>query len=132
MENVERQMKDKQVQDTGGRDKSGKKKDGEASLGSDILDLDLVKSDPDKLYPIIYYALKRALKEWEQWMDDRPGVLYHFDLSQLLRASLDHVKRTTQGKLAAATQRQSAEYLKPLFKLLRARVRVVLPHGIVS
>ncbi|KAJ3018701.1 hypothetical protein NUW54_g269 [Trametes sanguinea] len=33
----------------------------------------------------------------------------------------EHVKRTTQGKLAAATQRQSAEYLKPLFKLLRAR-----------
>ena len=37
---------------------------------------------------------------------------------------IEHVKRTTQGKLAAATQRQSAEYLKPLFKLLRARVRL--------
>ncbi|KAI0077257.1 Prp18-domain-containing protein [Panus rudis PR-1116 ss-1] len=71
----------------------------------EILDLDLIKTDPDKLYPIIYYALKRTLKEWEEWMDDRP----------------ESVKRTTQGKLAAATQRQSAEYLKPLFKLLRSR-----------
>ncbi|KAI0663689.1 pre-mRNA splicing factor [Cubamyces menziesii] len=104
VENVERQMKDRQVQDDASRDK-GKKKDTESSLVSEILDLELIKTDPDKLYPIIYYALKRALKEWEQWMDDRP----------------EHVKRTTQGKLAAATQRQSAEYLKPLFKLLRAR-----------
>ncbi|KAI0671978.1 pre-mRNA splicing factor [Trametes maxima] len=103
VENVERLMKDRQ-QDESARDK-GKKRDTEASLVSEVLDLELVKSDPDKLYPIIYYALKRALKEWEQWMDERP----------------EHVKRTTQGKLAAATQRQSAEYLKPLFKLLRAR-----------
>ncbi|KAI0833745.1 pre-mRNA splicing factor [Trametes gibbosa] len=104
VENVERQMQDRQVQDTSTRDK-GKRKDTESSLSNEVLDLDLVKTDPEKLYPIIYYAMKRALKEWEQWMDDRP----------------EHVKRTTQGKLAAATQRQSAEYLKPLFKLLRAR-----------
>lgn len=72
VENVERLMKDKQQQEAG-RDK-GKKKEGE-SMGSEILDLGLVKTDPDKLYPIIYYALKRALKEWEQWMDERPGEL---------------------------------------------------------
>ncbi|KAH9945501.1 pre-mRNA splicing factor [Epithele typhae] len=104
VENVERQKTDRQRQEEAGREK-GKKRDGESALGSETLDLQLVKTDPDKLYPMIYYALKRALKEWEQWMDDRP----------------EHVKRTTQGKLAAATQRQSAEYLKPLFKLLRAR-----------
>ena len=52
----------------------GKKKDSEQSLGSDTLDLELVKTDPDKLYPIIYYALKRALKEWEESMDGRPGT----------------------------------------------------------
>ena len=40
-----------------------------------------------------------------------------------LNDSSEEVKRSTQGKLAAATQKQSAEYLKPLFKLLRARVR---------
>ena len=46
----------------------------EAELGSGgVLDLGLVKSDPDKLYPIIYYALKRTLKEWEEAMDERPG-----------------------------------------------------------
>ncbi|KAI0758363.1 Prp18 domain-containing protein [Trametes elegans] len=93
VENVERQMKDRQVQDDSARDK-GKKKDSEPGAGSEVLDLELVKTDPDKL-----------VEEWEQWMDERP----------------EHVKRTTQGKLAAATQRQSAEYLKPLFKLLRAR-----------
>ncbi|CDO74367.1 hypothetical protein BN946_scf184355.g15 [Trametes cinnabarina] len=100
VENVERQKKDRQTQDESVRDKEKKK---DESLMSEVLDLELVKTDPDKVYPLIYYALKRALKEWEQWMDDQ------------------HVKRTTQGKLAAATQRQSAEYLKPLFKLLRAR-----------
>jgi len=33
----------------------------------------------------------------------------------------DHIKRTTQGRSAAATQVQSAENLKPLFKTLRSR-----------
>ncbi|KAG8923256.1 mRNA splicing protein prp18 [Tulasnella sp. 418] len=33
----------------------------------------------------------------------------------------DHVKRSTQGKLAAATQVSSAEYLKPLFRNLKQR-----------
>ena len=41
------------------------------------MDLELVKTDPDKLYPIIYYALKRTLKEWEDWMDERPGRRYN-------------------------------------------------------
>jgi len=40
---------------------------------------------------------------------------------------LEHIKRSTQGKLAAATQVQSAEYLKPLFKALRSRVCVLYP-----
>lgn len=49
--------------------------------------------------------LQKVLKEWEQFMHDRP----------------ESVKRSTQGKLAAATQVQSGEYLKPLFKSLRKR-----------
>jgi pre-mRNA-splicing factor 18 len=72
-----------------------------------VLDLALFRTDKQRLYPLIYHALKRILKEWEEAMDDRP----------------EHVKRTTQGKLAAATQKQSAEYLKPLFKNLRSKVR---------
>ena len=38
------------------------------------VDLSLIKTDPDKLYPIIYYALKKTLAEWAQWMDERPGM----------------------------------------------------------
>lgn len=55
----------------------GKKKD-EAETDTDgtgVIDLALVKTNPDKLYPVIYYALKRKLKEWEESMDERPGRL---------------------------------------------------------
>ncbi|KAF9223559.1 Prp18-domain-containing protein [Gyrodon lividus] len=97
VENVERELRNKS---------KGKKKDDAEEANAGVLDLDLIKTDPDKLYPLIYYALKRTLKEWEESMDERP----------------EHVKRTTQGKLAAATQVQSAEYLKPLFRTLRSRL----------
>ncbi|GAA5870553.1 hypothetical protein JCM1840_004799 [Sporobolomyces johnsonii] len=70
-----------------------------------LVDLELVKTNPHKIYPQIYHALKRVLKEWEQSLADRP----------------ESVKRSTQGKVAAATQATSAEYLKPLFKSLRKR-----------
>ncbi|WVR08994.1 hypothetical protein IAU60_006054 [Kwoniella sp. DSM 27419] len=70
-----------------------------------VLDLGLVKTDPNKLYPLIYYALKNVVKEWEEWMYARP----------------DEIKRSTQGKVAAATQVQSAQNLKPLFRSLRSR-----------
>lgn len=42
-----------------------------------LIDLSLIKSDPDKLYPLIYYAIKRKLKEWEQSMAERPGLFPH-------------------------------------------------------
>jgi len=64
VENVEREMKNKNRE---------KRKGETESSSSAILDLALVKTDPDKLYPIIYYALKRTLKEWEEAMDERPG-----------------------------------------------------------
>ncbi|WWC63950.1 uncharacterized protein I303_106556 [Kwoniella dejecticola CBS 10117] len=81
---------------------NGTKKRGQ-DLG--ILDLGLVKSDPNKLYPLIYYALKNVVKEWEEYMDLRP----------------EEIRRSTQGRMAAATQVQSAQNLKPLFKSLRSR-----------
>jgi len=65
VENVEREMKNK--------NSKGKRKDAAELASGGVLDLGLVKSDPDKLYPIIYYALKRTLKEWEEAMDERPG-----------------------------------------------------------
>lgn len=40
----------------------GKKEDGKKTKGMDVgvIDLKLVKSDPNKLYPLIYYALKAS------------------------------------------------------------------------
>ncbi|THH28234.1 hypothetical protein EUX98_g5947 [Antrodiella citrinella] len=104
LEDVESRAQKDTEQDKA-RKKEGRQGKDASTSESEVLDLTLVKSDPGKLYPIIYYAMKRALKDWEEWMDDRP----------------DSVKHTTQGRMAAATQRQSAEYLKPLFKLLRSR-----------
>jgi len=83
-------------------DKSGGKPSDEAM---EVLDLGLLKTDPNKLYPLIYFALKRLLKEWEAALDERP----------------EQIKESSQGKVAAATQVQSAQYLKPFFKLLRSR-----------
>lgn len=106
--------------------KDSKGKDKAKEDGSTIVDVKLAKTNPHKLYPQIYFALKvrccplhsistmdlalltaiqKVLKEWEQFMAERP----------------DSVKSSTQGKLAAATQIQSADYLKPLFKALRKR-----------
>lgn len=69
VENAEKLM-NKNVDDSSF---NGKRKD-ESDNSVDILDLDLLKTDPQKVYPIIYYALKRRLKEWEEWMDQRPGM----------------------------------------------------------
>lgn len=67
LEDVESRQKDV---DPKTRKRDGR--EGKDGVG-EVLDLDLVKTDPDKLYPIIYYALKGTLKEWEAFMDDRPG-----------------------------------------------------------
>jgi pre-mRNA-splicing factor 18 len=53
--------------------------------------------------------MQGVMKEWEEWMDARP----------------DEVKRSGQGKMAAATQMSSALNLKPLFRQLRSRVSVM-------
>ncbi|GAA6053911.1 hypothetical protein JCM3770_005329 [Rhodotorula araucariae] len=83
----------------------GEKKEPKPKDEDVLVDLDLVRTNPHKVYPQIYHALKRVLKEWEQSLADRP----------------ESVKRSTQGKVAAATCATSAEYLKPLFKSLRKR-----------
>ena len=66
VENVERELKNK-------NEKGGKKKDETTIVPVGVLDLGLLKTDPDKLYPMIYYALKRTLKDWEETLDERPG-----------------------------------------------------------
>lgn len=124
---MERLIRDQRAQEEA--KEKGKKKEGREAEAQQVLNLELVKTDPDKLYPIIYYALKRTLKEWEDWMDERPGELHGLPcVCSVISSCLESVKRTMQGKLAAATQKQSAEYLKPLFKLLRARVRLRIKH----
>ena len=52
---------------------TSKDKRREAAEQSGPIDLKLIKTDPDKLHPLIYFALKKALKEWEQFMNERPG-----------------------------------------------------------
>ncbi|CAE6505871.1 unnamed protein product [Rhizoctonia solani] len=116
LEEMEGTLNKEEIERRAGHTDNGGDEPGESSKPGDapkaavpeentIIDLALIKTNPDKLYPLIYYALKRVLKEWEQSMAERP----------------DQVKRSTQGKLAAATQVQSAEYLKPLFRQLRSK-----------
>ncbi|KAJ2853066.1 hypothetical protein GGI22_005017 [Coemansia erecta] len=66
---------------------------------------DLLRTDIDRLHTLLYVYLKRLLYEWDDYLATRP----------------DDERRSAEGKLAAATQRQSAEYLKPLFRNLKSR-----------
>lgn len=71
LENVEKSDHDKADRI---KDKSKADGDGEKGDEEQVLDLGLLKSDPDKLYPMIYFALKKKLKEWEEALEERPGV----------------------------------------------------------
>ncbi|KAG9288893.1 hypothetical protein G9A89_019515 [Geosiphon pyriformis] len=77
----------------------------DSALDTSLISIDLLDKDPDKLYVLIYTFFKRLLREWEQEMNNRP----------------DNIKRSTQGKLAAAIQRQTNEYLQPFFRLLKKK-----------
>ncbi|KAF9437137.1 mRNA splicing protein prp18 [Entomortierella beljakovae] len=81
------------------------KTDTKKELDTSEISVDLIQKDTDKLYVLIYTYLKRLLREWERDLDERP----------------DEIKRSTAGKLATATRAQSAEYLRPFFKLLRQK-----------
>ncbi|KAF9027186.1 mRNA splicing protein prp18 [Haplosporangium bisporale] len=81
------------------------KADPTKNVDTNEISTDLLQKDMDKLYVLIYTYFKRLLREWERDLDQRP----------------DELKRSTPGKLATATQAQSAEYLKPFFKSLRQK-----------
>lgn len=87
VESAERLMRDRNAPsstaDEGGK---GKKKDDSTSAEGEIavLDLALVKTDPDKLYPVIYYALKRVLKEWGESLAERPGKEFTHSVARRL------------------------------------------------
>ncbi len=115
VENNEREQRSKNTK--------GKRKDDDASANT-VLDLGLIKSDPDKLYPLIYYALKRTLKDWEEAMDERPGM-YIFRIAVWGSSCVlpDNIKRTTQGKTSRRYSSSIGGILEALFKTLRSRVR---------
>ncbi|TIA86903.1 hypothetical protein E3P99_03534 [Wallemia hederae] len=65
----------------------------------------MIKVDKDRLYATIYKWLKNMLRLWENSLAQRP----------------EEVRRSKQGQLTTANQVQTANYLKPLFKLLKSK-----------
>ncbi|KAI1315165.1 mRNA splicing protein prp18 [Mortierella claussenii] len=107
MENAETGLHMEALGKQGGKDSEKKKPkvDPTKDLDTSEISTDLLQKDMDKLYVLIYTYFKRLLREWEGDLDARP----------------DEIKRSTPGKLATATQAQSAEYLRPFFKQLRQK-----------
>ncbi|KAJ1759006.1 hypothetical protein LPJ77_001998 [Coemansia sp. RSA 2523] len=78
-----------------------------ALMEFDVSDISpsLLRTDMDRVYSLLYVYFKRLVYEWDDFLDMR---------------SSDE-QRSADGKMAAATQRQSAEYLRPLFRSLKSR-----------
>ncbi|TPX54749.1 hypothetical protein PhCBS80983_g05783 [Powellomyces hirtus] len=70
-----------------------------------VLSVELLESDPDKVYTLLSVYFKRVLREWEKSLNARP----------------EDEKRSVQGRFQAATQGQTADYMKPFFKQLKKR-----------
>lgn len=73
LEDVEEEERNKLAK--GGQTDANKGKERNRDAETQV-DLTLIKTDPDKLYPVIYYALKKTLAEWGEWMDQRPGMVF--------------------------------------------------------
>ncbi|KAJ1998395.1 hypothetical protein GGI04_005018 [Coemansia thaxteri] len=69
------------------------------------ISLSLLRTNMDELSTLLYVYFKRLLYEWEEHLAGRP----------------EDERRSGEGKMAAATQRQSADYLKPFFRGLKQR-----------
>ncbi|KAJ2632663.1 hypothetical protein H4R22_001083 [Coemansia sp. RSA 1290] len=84
-----------------------RKKKLQILLDYDVSDIsvELLRRDIDRLNTLLYVYFKRVLYEWDDFLSMRP----------------DEERLSVDGKMAMATQRQSAEYLKPLFRGLKAR-----------
>jgi pre-mRNA-splicing factor 18 len=65
----------------------------------------MMLGDRSFLCRLIRHYLKRLISEWQEELDARP----------------DLVKRSTQGKLVAATLHQTNDYIQPLFVMLKDR-----------
>lgn len=66
---------------------------------------DLRRGDFDSAEEFILYFFKRMLAEWEAELDARPK----------------EVRVSERGKMASATQKQTRQFIRPLFKLLKTR-----------
>ena len=65
----------------------------------------LSQADFPSAHRYVLYFLKRMLEEWEEALEQRPA----------------DVRRSLQGKVDSATQKQTRESLRPLFLLLKAQ-----------
>ncbi|KAL5039316.1 hypothetical protein BDV3_002673 [Batrachochytrium dendrobatidis] len=74
-------------------------------IDTSIISLELLQADRDTTCNLIAVYIKRLLLEWAKELQSRP----------------DEQRRTTQGKLQAATMAQAGEYLKPFFRGLKKR-----------
>ena len=61
-------------------------------------------------HKLVRSFFRGLLKEWEMDLNARP----------------DHVKRTVQGKLETKTQKQAKDYMRPLFRLCKQKVGVLM------
>ncbi|KAI8817662.1 Prp18 domain-containing protein, partial [Fimicolochytrium jonesii] len=87
------------------RKKKGTKETERELVDTTIISPDLIQKDVDKVYNLLSIYFKRVLREWDKYLDARP----------------EDEKRTVQGRLQAATQGQTAEYMKPFFKQLKKK-----------
>jgi hypothetical protein len=87
LEDVENSEREREARNKSTR---GKKREDSDNAEDNVLDLELLRTDPDKLYPLIYYALKRRLKDWEQAMEERPG-------RKLILFASDYLNRVFRG-----------------------------------
>ncbi|KAJ1645415.1 hypothetical protein LPJ64_002998 [Coemansia asiatica] len=76
-----------------------------ADFDVSAISTDLLRTDIDRLHTLLYVYFKRLVYEWADFLDSRP----------------DDERRSAEGKMAAATQRQAADYLRPLFRNLKGR-----------
>lgn len=114
VESAERLMRDRNANSTAGDEDRGKKKDDSASGEGEIavLDLALIKTDPDKLYPVIYYALKRVLKEWGESMAERPGKEPPSFTRSFFRSLVDATLRTREENASGNAGRCDASSVR--------------------
>jgi len=94
-----------EIDETGKVVKASSSSGGGGSGKVDYRGRDLSRSDFDSSEEFCLYFFKRLLAEWETELECRPK----------------EVRMSAHGKMASATQKQTRQFIKPLFKLLKTR-----------